>query len=62
MQGRVEKTMKEQIGELINGIRNESDINLKETPVVFKWVYEEYPDIGLQLVIEEIDPQEVVMH
>lgn len=56
------KTMKEQILELVHGIRTESDIDLKETPVVFRWSYDELPDIGLQLMIQEGNPNNQVMH
>lgn len=62
MQEKKELTMKEQVLELVNGIRTESDIDLRETPVVFQWSYDELPDISLQLMIQEGNPNNHSVH
>ena len=52
-------TMQQQLEELVQGIRDEGEIDLKETPVLFKWVYPEDKTILYQLMIEEVNADDV---
>lgn len=52
-------TMQQQLEELVQGIRDGGEIDLKETPVLFKWVYPEDKTILYQLMIEEVNPDNV---
>lgn len=47
---RNDQTMKEQ---LLNTVKEllAKDIDLKETPALFHWQYEEYPEIEFQMLI-----------
>lgn len=44
--------MKEKLLTTVKELR-ESGVNIKETPPLFKWTYEEEPDIIFQLLITE---------
>lgn len=35
-------------------------IDLKETPALFKWSYDEHPDYQFQMLIKKVNPDEVV--
>jgi len=47
------KTMKENLLGTVGALR-EDEINLEETPVVFRWSYPEEPHIEFQLMITEL--------
>lgn len=46
--------MKEKLLETVAYLR-EDEINLEETPVIFKWNYPEEPHIQFQLMIKETE-------
>ncbi len=58
-----EKPMKNQLLELVEGTQKEhKDIDLKETPIIFKWSYDEEPSIEFQLLIRHNENYEEVVH
>ncbi len=46
--------MKEDLMLLVADLRDQ-DIDLQETPALFKWSYEEEPHIEFQLLVKEVD-------
>lgn len=54
-------TMKENLIQLVDTIQNEDKIDLKETPIIFKWIYPEKKEILFQLMVQEIDPEDVIL-
>lgn len=46
--------MKKQLLKTIKHLIKEGH-DLKEQPVLFEWRYEEYPDLQLKLLIQEVD-------
>jgi len=50
--------MKEKLLETVKELK-EKGINLKETPALFKWKYEEEPDVLFQLMIKIETEKEV---
>lgn len=46
--------MKERLLNILDNLRDD-EVNLEETPVIFKWSYEEEPHIQFQLMIKETE-------
>lgn len=46
--------MKEDLMLLVADLRDQ-DIDLQETPALFKWSYQEEPHIEFQLLVKEVD-------
>jgi len=53
-----QRPMKEKLLETVSYLRAD-EIDLEETPVIFKWVYPEEPHIEFQLLIKELDEKHV---
>ncbi len=49
--------MKEKLLETVQKIR-EDNIDLKETPVYFRWVYEEEPLVEFRMIIREMKTED----
>lgn len=64
--------MKEELMHLVNSLKEEQNIDLKETPALFRWAYKEDPFIMYEMLIKEteqanlefipIDEGEVALH
>ncbi len=50
--------MKEDLMLLVADLRDQ-DIDLQETPALFKWSYQEEPHIEFQLLVKEVDQLEL---
>ena len=50
--------MQEKLQKLVKGLR-EDGVDLRETPALFKWSYEEDPWIKYELLIQETDQAEI---
>lgn len=48
------QTMKEQLTDLVNNMQKDG-FDFKATPPVFKWNYEELPNIEFQLLIKAVE-------
>ena len=51
--------MREQLLSLVESLENEEGMNLNEDYPLFKWVYEQRPDIEFQLLIRQMDEDEI---
>lgn len=47
--------MKVEFQKLVNALREEGGIDLKETPALFQWSYEDDPYVTYELMITEHD-------
>lgn len=51
--------MQIELQKLVEGLRTEGGVDLKETPVIFKWAYENDPWVVYELLIRESDQAEL---
>lgn len=51
--------MKVEFQKLVTAMREEANIDLAETPALFRWSYPEEPYLVYELMIAEVDPSEV---
>lgn len=48
--------MKEQLSKLVEGMTKDG-FDFSRTTAIFKWIYEEYPNLKFELTIKQADPQ-----